>query len=80
MPLALLKYGIQRKYKGNRYFPVARRSAVIVRHDIEEVLCYYLLGDNSTVLYLWTCLVNANKEFDGQILALPTSENLGHKS
>lgn len=80
MPLALLKYGIQRKYKGNRYYPVARTSAVIVRHDIEEVLCYYLLGDNSTVLYLGTCLVNAIKEFDGQILNLPASDNPGHKS
>ena len=79
MPLTLLKHGVQRKYKGNRYFPVARTSAVIVRHDIEDVLGYYLLGDSSTILYMWTCLVDAMKGFDGRIPALPASNNLEHK-
>ena len=79
MPLTLLKYGVQRKYKRNRYFPTARASAVIARHDIEEVLGYYLLGDSSTILYTWTCLVDAMKGFDGQILALPASDKLEHK-
>ncbi len=59
---------------------VARTSAVIVRHDIEDVLCYYLLGDSSTILYMWPCLTDAMKAFDGQILTLPASDNLGHKS
>jgi len=59
---------------------VARTSAVIVRHDIEDVLCYYLLGDSSTILYMWTCLVDAMKEFEGQILTLPASDDLQHKS
>lgn len=47
---------------------VARTSAVIVRHDIEDALNYYLLGDSSTLLYMWNCLVDAMKEFDGQII------------
>jgi sarcosine oxidase subunit gamma len=47
---------------------VARTSAIIVRHDNESALRYYLLGDSSTVLYMWNCLVDAMKEFDGQII------------
>jgi len=49
---------------------VARTAAVIVRHDIEEVLCYYLLGDTSTILYMWACVVDAMTEFTGQTLGL----------
>ena len=46
---------------------VARTSAVVVRHDINGTLCYYLLGDSSTILYMWTCLTDAMCEFDGQV-------------
>lgn len=49
---------------------VAKTSAVIVRHDIEDVLCYYLLGDSSTKLYMWNCLIDAMIEFDGQTVSL----------
>ena len=49
---------------------VARASAVIVRHDLDGTLCYYLLGDSSTIRYMWTCLIDAMNEFDGQVLAL----------
>ncbi len=49
---------------------VAKTSAIILRHDIKDILCYYLLGDSSTMLYMWTCLVDAMKEFDGQVLGL----------
>ena len=59
---------------------VARTSAVIVRHDIEDALSYYILGDSSTVLYMWNCLIDALKEIDGHILTLPASDNLEHKS
>lgn len=51
MPLALLKYGIQRKYKGNRYFPAAKplRSAydvVIIGGGGHGLTCaYYLARD-----------------------------------
>jgi sarcosine oxidase subunit gamma len=48
--------------------PVAKASAVIVRHDIEDTLCYYLLGDSSTIAYMWNCLIDAIREFDGQAL------------
>jgi len=49
---------------------VAKTSAIILRHDSKDMLCYYLLGDSSTMLYMLTCLVDAMKEFDGQVLSL----------
>ena len=55
---------------------VARTSAVIVRHDINGTLCYYLLGDSSTILYMWTCLTDAMCEFDGQVLGMRALEDL----
>ena len=48
---------------------VARASAFIVRHDLDGTLCYYLLGDSSTIRYMWTCLIDAMNEFDGQVVA-----------
>jgi sarcosine oxidase subunit gamma len=55
---------------------VARTSAAIVRHDVEGVLSYYLLGDSSMSLYTWNCIVDAMKEFDGEILMLPALADL----
>ena len=55
---------------------VAQTSAVIVRRDIVDVPCYYLLGDSSTALYMWTCLVDAIREFDGQVLEPRALENI----
>ncbi len=55
---------------------VARTSVVIVRHDIKSMLCYYLLGESSTILYMWTCLIDAMNEFDGQVLGLRALDNL----
>jgi len=49
---------------------VAKSSAIILRHDSKELLCYYLLGDSSTRLYMRACLIDAMKEFDGQVLCL----------
>ena len=48
---------------------VARASAVIVRPDLDGTLCYYLLGDSSTIRDMWTCLIDAMNEFDGQVVA-----------
>ena len=55
---------------------VARTSAVVVRNDINGTLCYYLLGDSSTILYMWTCLTDAICEFDGQVLGVRALEDL----
>jgi sarcosine oxidase subunit gamma len=47
---------------------VARTSVIIVRHDINGTLCYYLLGDSSTIRYMRACLTDAMCEFDGQVI------------
>jgi sarcosine oxidase subunit gamma len=54
---------------------VARTSAVIVRHDVEDVLSYYLLGDSSMSLYMWNCIVDAMQEFNNEILMLPALDD-----
>ena len=59
---------------------VAKTSAIILRHDSKDMLCYYLLADSSTMLYMWTCLVDAMKEFDGQVLCLRASGDLAGPS
>ena len=51
---------------------VATTSTIILRHDTQDVQSYYLLGDRSTMHYMWACLVDAMGEFDGQILARST--------
>ena len=38
---------------------VARTSAIVLRNDIQETPGFYLLGDNSCVVYLWECLQDA---------------------
>ncbi len=55
---------------------VARTGAVIVRHDIKGTLWYYLLGESSSSLYMWTCLIDVMNEYDGQILGLRALEDL----
>lgn len=59
---------------------VARTSAIIVRHDIEHALRYYLLGDSSTVLYMRGCLIDAMKEYDGEVTDLQTMNNSEEES
>ena len=54
---------------------VARTSAVIVRHDIKNMPCYYLLGESSTILYMWSSLIDAMNEFGGQMLGLSALQN-----
>ena len=51
MPLGLLKYGFQRKYKGNRYFPAAkplRRTydVVVIGGGGHGLACAYYLAKN----------------------------------
>ncbi len=46
---------------------VASTSAIVMRKDIQETLCYYLLGDNSTSAYMWGCLMDAIEEFGGRV-------------
>lgn len=47
---------------------VARTSAIVVRSDVQETPCYYLLGDNSYCTYMWACLLDAMQEYEGSML------------
>jgi hypothetical protein len=49
---------------------VARANSIVVRGDLANLNCYYLLGDSSMKGYMWTTLVDAMDEFDGRILPL----------
>jgi sarcosine oxidase subunit gamma len=49
---------------------VARLGAVIVRDDLGRIPAYHLLADTASSLYLWHCLVDAMREFDGGCVGL----------
>lgn len=49
---------------------VARTNAIVIRNHSFAVPCYYLLGDISTIRYMWRCLADAMAEFDGRPLGL----------
>lgn len=49
---------------------VARTSAVVVRHDFRLNPAYYLLGDSSSITYMWQCLQAAMLEFEGQFIGM----------
>jgi sarcosine oxidase subunit gamma len=55
---------------------VAKTSAIVIRNDVGEIPCYYLLGDNSCVLYMWACIVDAMAEFDGRKLGLQAIQSV----
>jgi sarcosine oxidase subunit gamma len=44
---------------------LAKINAVIVRHDLAETPCFYVLSDISTVEFLWDCLLDAMQEYAG---------------
>ncbi len=45
---------------------VARINTVIVRDDRGDLPVFHLLGDGASAEYMWGCLLDAMKEFDGQ--------------
>ena len=49
---------------------VARINAVVIRNDLGENRGYYLLGDSSCAEYLWSCLLDAMREFGGAPVGL----------
>lgn len=44
---------------------VARVSAIIIRADCGVAPAYHLLFDSASAVYLWDCLVDAAREFEG---------------
>ncbi len=49
---------------------LARINAVIARHDLGATHGFYLLADSASADYLWPCLVDAMREFEGGIVGL----------
>src|SRR3990172_2801154 len=45
---------------------VARLSAVVIRHDLNATLAYYLFADSASAEYWWDCLIDAMNEFVGK--------------
>jgi sarcosine oxidase subunit gamma len=46
---------------------VARVTAIIIRHDIEGSLAFYVLMDSASADYLWDCFLDAMNEFGGVV-------------
>ena len=49
---------------------VAKLNSVIVRQDLSDTLCFYLLCDATCVEYIWDCLLDAMNEFAGQAIGI----------
>jgi sarcosine oxidase subunit gamma len=49
---------------------LARINAVIVRNDLGTTPAFYVLADSASADYLWPCLIDAMKEFEGGIVGL----------
>src|SRR5262249_50805091 len=46
---------------------VARLSAIVIRHDVADMLAFFLLAETASAEYLWDCLDDAMKEFEGRV-------------
>jgi sarcosine oxidase subunit gamma len=46
---------------------VARVSAIIIRHDIDGSLAFFVLADSASAEYLWDCFLDAMGEFAGTV-------------
>jgi len=45
----------------------ARVSVIVIRHDVQNAPCYYLLTDSASAIYVWDCIVDAMAEFGGTV-------------
>lgn len=55
---------------------IARISAIIIRHDFNNILNYYLMCESSYVEYLWDCLYDAIEEYQGAVVGLSALQTL----
>ena len=55
---------------------LARLSAIIIRHDINEHINFIVLVESASAEYCWDCLVDAMQEFSGQIIGTSTLTTL----
>jgi len=49
---------------------VARINAIVIRHDLGATLGFYLLADSASADYLWSCVGDAIREYDGALVGL----------
>jgi len=47
---------------------IARIGSIIIRCDMGSNLNYFILVDSSLAEYLWDCLIDTMKEFDGNVI------------
>jgi sarcosine oxidase subunit gamma len=55
---------------------VAKLSAIVVRSDIAGTLAFHVLADSASALYFFDCILDAAREFGGQIVDLETLQIL----
>ena len=55
---------------------VARTNAVVVRNDLGETPVFYVLADSASADFLWPCLCDAMKEYNGTPVGLAALRSL----
>lgn len=45
---------------------VAKANSIVIRQDLGNTHCFYILTDVSSAEFLWDCLLDAMKEYDGR--------------
>ena len=58
---------------------VARINAIVARSDISTTPVFHLLADTASALYLSTCLLDAAREFGGDLAGFDRLEELGRQ-
>ncbi len=49
---------------------VAKLTAIVVRSDIQSALALHLLADSASAIYFSSCLIDAAREFGGELIGL----------
>ena len=44
---------------------IARANGILIRSDLNDELAFYILTDTPSAVYLWDCIEDAIKEFNG---------------
>lgn len=58
---------------------LAKVSSVIIRHDLGDTPCFYILSDISSAEFLWDCLLDAMHEYDGGYIGVNALQSLFDK-
>lgn len=56
---------------------VARSNTVVIRDDLGAIPAFHLLGDSASAGYMWECLLDAMREFNGAPIGLDALLALG---